>query len=261
MDSVFIEYTLVVALFFVVATVYSSVGFGGGSSYIAILALFSFEKLELRPTALICNIIVVCMGTIFLSQHGHLKFKKSLPLVITSVPFAFWGGYFQLNTQSYFLILAICLVGVAVLLFIDSAKKTKIESLSASDVFKPNLVIGAVIGFISGLVGIGGGIFLAPVLYFTRWDRAKYITATCSFFILVNSLAGLGGYYYQNRSLDIDIGFAAPLAISVLFGSLIGTHLNIKILPTRVIKRTTAVLILLVSLKLTYDLFAPYFKE
>lgn len=261
MDSVFIEYSLVVILFFVVATVYSSVGFGGGSSYIAILALFTFDKLEIRPTALLCNLIVVGMGTIFLIQNGHLKFKKTLPLVLSSVPLAFLGGLIQLQAQIYYYILATCLMIVAFILFADSAKKSKIETLTARDVLYPNIIIGAIIGFVSGLVGIGGGIFLAPVLYFSRWDRTKYITATASFFILVNSAAGLAGYYHEHKTLDIDIGFVAPLAIAVLFGSLIGTHLNIKIFPTRTIKRTTAILIMLVSLKTFYDQIAPYFQE
>jgi uncharacterized protein len=240
------EYLLIL-LFFLIALVYSSVGFGGGSSYLALLAVSGFSYLLIKPTALICNIIVVTGGTYIFHKEGLLDWRKSLPIMATSIPMAFLGGYYKLQESTFFIILGLSLIVASFFLWYVPRQVTKVRSenlmLSAG--------LGAGIGFLSGLVSIGGGIFLAPVLHIINWDDPRKIAAVASLFILVNSISGLLGQFTANAAFDY--AFILPLMLAVLLGGQLGSRLGAKKLNPVWIKRITAVLILMAGANILKD--------
>ncbi|MDH5604842.1 MAG: sulfite exporter TauE/SafE family protein, partial [Cyclobacteriaceae bacterium] len=166
-----------VLIFFVVALFYSAVGFGGGSSYLAIMALYGIPMLEMKTIALVCNIIVVTSGTYLFYAKGLLNFKKLLPLVILSIPMAFIGGLLRTGDKIFLVVLGFSLVLAATLMIVEVVKKKKEEVISKSDSLVLNAGLGGGVGMLSGFVGIGGGIFLAPLLHFTRWGFTRQIAA------------------------------------------------------------------------------------
>ena len=237
--------------FFLVAIFYSSVGFGGGSSYLAILVLAGVDLFTLRSTSLMCNIIVVTSGTIIFYQQGYLNLRRSLPLVLASVPLAFIGGYLPLRAKLIFIILGFALLLAAILLWFKNTKTLSESRLENRNAYIAS-GIGGAIGFISGMVGIGGGIFLSPVLNFINWNKAKRIAAIASLFILVNSIAGLVGQWFQHP-LEIDLEWAWPLLLAVFLGGQIGSRLSVMKFNNRTIQRTTAILIFIASMKILND--------
>jgi uncharacterized protein len=241
------DFYILLASFFVIALVYSSVGFGGGSSYLALLAVIGVGFELIRPTALMCNIIVVTGGTYIFYKERKLDLNKAWPFIAASIPMAFLGGYWRIDEDTFFIILGITLVIASVLLWIQPQKET------VSGVNKPfvNFGLGAGLGFLSGLVSIGGGIFLSPLLHLLRWDKAKKISALASFFILANSISGLAGQFIQNPSLDFT--FILPLLGAVLVGGQIGSRLGARKFDPIYIKRITAALILLAGINILKD--------
>jgi len=226
--TVLLENWEVVSLFFLIAIIYASVGFGGGSSYLAILALTGFGYIQFRAISLLCNIVVVSGGTYIFAKNGHYNWKKVLPLVVLSIPFAFLGGYLKISQTFFFIFLGITLVIAAILMWISKyivSEATKSKKLTS--IVKDG-GIGGVIGFISGMLGVGGGIFLAPFLHLTNWDTPKRIAATASFFILVNSLAGFLGQL-QNPEFYFEPNIAFLLMVTVFFGGQIGSRLRFYI--------------------------------
>jgi uncharacterized membrane protein YfcA len=238
---------ILVISFFFIAMVYSSVGFGGGSSYLALLAVMSVPFETIRPTALLCNIIVVTGGTIIFLKEGKVDLKKFWPFLVLSIPMAFLGGYWKLSQSTFFIILGFSLVVAAILLWIQPAKSQKIRSENVV----LNSIVGGGVGFLSGLVGIGGGIFLSPILHLINWDEAKKISALASLFILVNSISGLIGQV--SRASSIGWTFILPLLIAVLAGGQIGSRLGSKKFNPIYIKRITAVLIFVAGLNILKD--------
>lgn len=238
---------ILVVSFFVIALVYSSVGFGGGSSYLALLAIMGVHYETIRPTALLCNIIVVTGGTYIFYKEGKLNIKKCLPFIAASIPMAFIGGYWKINESAFFIILGISLITAAILLWIQPPQFKKVRS----DNVVLNVSTGAGVGFLSGLVGIGGGIFLAPLAHLTNWDEAKKISALASLFIFVNSLSGLAGQW--TRTFNIDWRFILPLLLAVLAGGQLGSRLGSRKFNAIYIKRITAVLILLAGINILKD--------
>lgn len=249
---VFFQYWDIIGLFFIVAMLYASVGFGGGSSYLAILTLTGLSFIQFRAMALLCNIVVVSGGTFVYIKNGYFDWKKIIPLTLMSVPLAFFGGYLKIGQTFFFILLGFTLVAAAVLMWIskylvDSSGKIKQNSI------RKNSFIGGFIGFVSGLIGIGGGVFLSPLLYLTHWDTPKKIAATSSFFILVNSMAGLFGQYlahYSNSDFKFNTNLALVLMIAVFIGGQIGSRLSTSKLSPFVIKKMTAILIAFVGLRI-----------
>ena len=237
--------------FFITAMLYAAVGFGGGSTYSALLVLAEIDYHILPSIALICNLIVVSGGTYRFYCAGHVDFKRITPWLLTSVPAAWLGGILNVPETLFIGLLGISLLAAGLRMLWTGREKHKISIHQYR--FLPFL-IGAVLGFLAGIVGIGGGIFLAPILYFLRWDNAKEIAATCSVFILVNSLSGLTGQFMKLNDVErlSDISAYWMLFLAVLIGGQIGSILGAKHLNSKIIRFITAVLILYVSMRLIW---------
>ena len=234
--------------FFVIATLYSSIGFGGGSSYLALLTLFFVSFFTIRSSGLICNLIVVSGSTFLYYRNGYFNLKKFLPFIVTSVPLAFLGATFRLKEEVFFTILGVALVFSAVFLSWQTLNsKNNDEVIKRYPGYFPYLIGGA-IGLLSGLVGIGGGIFLAPVLNHLKWDKSISIAALASFFILVNSISGLSGLIV-NDTLEIPLPEILFLAIAVFLGGQLGIRLSLEKLTGKSIKLLTALLVFIVGLR------------
>ena len=234
--------------FFIIAIIYASVGFGGGSSYIAILALYGLPFKEIRLIALCCNIIVVVGGVALYIMHGYVNWKKILPLICISIPCAFAGAMVKLSETNFYLVLSVVLIISAILLWIMTIKK-HVEIRQAKDLPIINGSIGGAVGFISGLAGIGGGIFLSPLLHILRWDAAKRIAATASVFILVNSLAGLAGQFSQLHG-EIEWKLLICLSIAVFLGGQLGSRLGTFKFNAVMITRLTAILVFIAGVEI-----------
>ncbi|MGB5553230.1 MAG: sulfite exporter TauE/SafE family protein [Flavobacteriaceae bacterium] len=242
------ELLLLMLGFFVIATLYSSVGFGGGSSYLALLTLVFASFFAIRSTALICNLVVVSGSCYLYFKNGHLDFKKFLPFIITSIPLAFIGSSFRLKENIFFIILGSALIISALALIYQTFVTTKSEEISANYPPYMTYVLGGAIGLLSGLVGIGGGIFLAPVLNHMRWDKSIKIAALASFFILVNSVSSLGGYI-SNGTFELPWREAIGLMLAVLIGGQLGVRISLSKFTGKSIKVITAILVLFVGVR------------
>ena len=247
LDTIFYNWHII-SLFFLVAILYSSVGFGGGSSYLAVLALTGIAYTQIRSTALLCNIIVVSGNVLLYIKRKEYNWKKVLPLVTFSVPFAYVGGFLKINQAFFFILLGSTLLFAAITMWVSKSIATSKENTSEMSLIK-NASYGGIIGFISGMVGIGGGIFLAPLLHLSKWDAPKKIAATASFFILVNSIAGLAGQY-TNPEFTLDWNLTLVLLITVFIGGQIGSRMSNKILSAVQLTKATAILIAFVSIRI-----------
>ncbi|MGB7404642.1 MAG: sulfite exporter TauE/SafE family protein [Pacificimonas sp.] len=246
--------TQLALLFGLTAGLYASVGFGGGSTYNALLVLAETDYRLLPSVALICNIIVVIGGTIRFAKGGHIPWRRVWPLFALSVPAAWLGGRINVSETVFIFILggALLVAGLNMLFVSPPASADRPRRLPLWS--EPGL--GGGLGLISGLVGIGGGIFLAPILHIARWGGAKAIAGTCSAFILANSLAGLAGQFTKlsESGRTADLAAYWPLMLAVFIGGQIGSLLATTTLPDRVIRLATAGLILFVALRLLWGL-------
>ncbi|MCD2421415.1 sulfite exporter TauE/SafE family protein [Niabella pedocola] len=237
--------------FLIIAFVYAAVGFGGGSSYLAILAMYGLPFKELRLIALICNIIVVSGGVYIYIRNGQVRWKKTLPLILLSIPMAYLGAVVRISQDTFFIILGCSLIAAAVLLWI----KTKPASITeikepVKKAFLKNSALGGAIGFLSGMVGIGGGIFLSPVLNLMKWDLPRIIAATASLFILVNSVSGIAGQLSAIQG-TIDHTRILLLCGAVFIGGQAGSRMSIQFNPV-VIRRLTAVLVFCAGIEVLF---------
>ena len=237
----------IILLFFIVAVLYSSVGFGGGSSYLAVLALTGLLFTQIRATALLCNVMVVTGNVLLYMQQKQYRWKKVIPLTLFSVPMAFLGGYLRISQTFFFILLGFTLLFAAITMWISN--KVVIKNSKTKLNLSKNAGYGGIIGFISGMVGIGGGIFLAPLLHLTNWDTPKKIAATASFFILVNSISGLIGQY-TNPEFSIDWTLTSSLLITVFIGGQIGSRMSNQFFTPSQLKKATAILIAFVSIRI-----------
>jgi uncharacterized protein len=242
--------------FFVTALLYASVGFGGGSTYNALLALSGVDYRFLPAIALMCNIVVVAGGTLRFARAGLVPWRRAFPLVMISAPLAWLGGLTPIKETLFLGILAASLV-VAGLALLFQREAVDLPSVARDRMGRMrDLLTGAGVGYLAGLVGIGGGIFLAPYLHFTRWAAAKEVAATASFFILVNSVAGLAGQMLKlagGNQLP-SLGQYWPLGLAVLIGGQIGSLVGIRFFSPGLIRRATAILILYVAGQLAWKL-------
>jgi len=232
-------------IFFLIATLYSSPGFGGGSSYLATLSLFPMAFQDMRMIALICNVVVVCSSVVLFNKHKFIRWKKVIPLIALSIPLAYLGGKILLQERSFFILLGFSLLLASLVMIFDKNSSTRRIPKYG------NAAIGGGIGFLSGMVGIGGGIFLSPILHLSKWGKPKVIAATSAIFILVNSLAGILG---QLMVYEINLNFSklTVLTFAVFLGGQIGVRLTIFKIDPLWVRRITAFVILIVSLRLLF---------
>ena len=229
-----------VLLFFGVALLYASAGFGGGSSYLAILALFGLPMAFLRPTALLCNLVVVTGNLWVYWREGQLSWRKTAPLALAGIPLAFIGGYWKLSEQVFFVLLGISLVAAAVAMWLQNKPVSELQpgrTLSPAT----NLGMGGGLGLLAGLTGIGGGIFLSPALHLLRWDTPKTIAAAASFFIFCQSASGLSGQFLQG--VDLDWALLLPLLAAVWLGGQLGVRWSAGRFPQKTVRNLTALLV------------------
>lgn len=241
----------IIILFFLIAILYASVGFGGGSSYLAVLALTSLAFTQIRVIALLCNVVVVSGGTYIYIKNKLFNWKKIFPLAAASIPMAFIGGYLKISQTFFFILLGITLFIAAILMWSSKYITEKSEHLNLHNTITKDATYGGFIGFISGMVGIGGGIFLAPLLHLTKWDTPKKIAATSSFFILVNSIAGLAGQFL-NPTFSIEPNITFILMFTVFLGGQIGSRISVKIITPVKLKKATAILIAFVAVRILW---------
>jgi uncharacterized protein len=241
-----------ILFFFLIASVYASAGFGGGSSYIALLSLYSIAMSEIRIVALLCNLVVVSGNIWVFWKQGLLDFRKASPLVLLSVPMAFLGARIPIKEKTFFLLLGVALILAAILLLLDEKIRQKAnEKMTASNPINVPQTgfLGAAIGLFSGMVGIGGGIFLSPILLMLRWDLPKKIAAVASLFIGVNSLAGLAGQLDKVKNLQ-NLSFYFLLLLSVGIGGQIGSRFSAFKFEQRTVRIVTALLTLYAGISL-----------
>ena len=242
-------------LFFVTALIYSSVGFGGGSTYLAILLIWGVPYTIFPVIALVCNIIVVSGNSINFIRSKNININLLFPYLIGSIPFAFIGGSITIE-KSLFEILLFCVLFVAGIFLLIESKSFSEEKIKINQI--PKLIsisIGSIIGFMSGIVGIGGGIFLSPLLFLMKTGYPKHITSSASLFILINSIFGIAGQLTKDQILDQVIIYW-PLFLSVLVGGQIGSVLNIKFLPNKILALLTSFLVIFVAIRIGIKLIA-----
>ncbi|MEO0417447.1 MAG: sulfite exporter TauE/SafE family protein [Pseudomonadota bacterium] len=243
-----IPFTLALA-FLVTALLYASVGFGGGSTYAALLAWYGLDYRLLPLVALACNIAVVAGSTVRFARAGVTPWKGALLLTALAAPAALLGGLTPIDEASFLILLGASLVlsGIAMFLPVSEAQTHEPTRLAK---FAP--LVAAPIGYLAGVVGIGGGIFLAPLLHLARWNNARAIAATASLFILVNSAFGLVGQLLKQGpgAFSGAIDASLPLLVAVVIGGQIGSLLAVRVLPVRWVRWLTAVLVVAVGARL-----------
>jgi uncharacterized membrane protein YfcA len=245
---------LLAGLFLLVAAAYSSVGFGGGSTYNALLILSGTDFRLVPSIALTCNILVVSGGVYHYSRAGVLSAGKLLPFIALSIPMAWLGGRLQVSEQAFIGLLGFSLLVAAAQMLIKPDALAASKKFTTTGYWLVAAPIGGLIGLLAGITGIGGGIFLAPIIYLFHLAPARTVAGITSSFILVNSVAGLAGQLMKAGDYSPMQGWvqAWPLFIAVVIGGQIGSHLGAYHLPENWIKRLTAVLMLYVAVRLIW---------
>ena len=253
--SVVMTFEFVFLLFglFFIAVLYSSVGHGGASGYLAVLSLTSYGMLEsdwLKQHAWVLNVFVAGLAFVYYQKAGFHNIKTTLPFILASIPMAFIGGYISLDDFYYDILLSLVLLWAAWKLM----DKNQYKSIKQGDLnFKKALPWGGGIGFFSGMIGVGGGIFLSPILLLKGWATPKTAAATSALFIWVNSLSGLMGSTFAGN-LDIDLEIIPYFIGSVLLGGLIGSYYGSKIANEHSIKKILVVVLIIAGLKRMIEL-------
>lgn len=235
-------FLLTVAIF-IVALFYSCVGHAGASGYIAVMSLFGVTPAVIKPTALLLNILVACIGAWQYSKAGQFSWRLFWPFALLAIPMSFLGGYINLTARAFKVIVGIILLISATGFLFHQAEDSVVEEPSR----RVAIPVGAGLGLLSGLTGTGGGIFLTPLLLFGRWARAKQAAAVSAVFILVNSAAGLLGNLSSTKRFP---SFAIVLAVAAISGGAVGSYLGSRHFEHTTIKRLVAIVLLIAGLKL-----------
>ncbi len=233
-----------IPLLFIVAFLYSSVGHGGASGYLALMAIFSIAPSIMKSSALILNIFVSGIAFFQYYRAGHFNWKLFFPFTITSIPASFIGSYVTIDDMAYKKILGVILIFPILRLSGLIGK----ESDDIKEVkFVYALIIGGIIGLLSGMIGIGGGILLSPIILLLHWGNMKQTAAVSALFILVNSLAGLSGLF--SKGIVIDNTIFIWLAVAIV-GGLTGAYVGSKKMEGKTLKTILALVLLIASVKL-----------
>ena len=241
-------------LFFITALFYSSVGFGGGSTYLALLLIWEIPYFVFPVIALSCNIIVVSGNCFNYIKAGNLNLKLLIPYLIGSIPLAYIGGSLDIEKQLFEILLFLVLTVAGISLLFNFRSYDDKESSYRKIRTSISILIGGALGFISGAVGIGGGIFLSPILFLIRAGKPKHIVTTASLFILINSISGAIGQLSKNNVLTEMPNYWYLLA-AVFLGGQVGNFLNLKIFPTRILALMTAFLVLFIAVRMGMRFF------
>ena len=241
------EEVLIALALLVVAAMYSSVGHGGASGYLAVLSLTSFATMEevwLKQQAWSLNLIVAAIAFYHYQRSGHHIPRITTVFVLASIPMAFAGGYFLIEGAIYDVLLSITLIWASVRLFRADSNfdEESVENLPLSQA----VPAGAGIGLLSGIIGVGGGIFLSPLLLLKRWTTPKTAAATAALFIWLNSAAALTGSYLSGEWL-VEIDTIAPFGSAVLIGGFIGSKLGADLIPQRAVRIVLVVVLMLAA--------------
>lgn len=241
-------------MFFLTALLYASVGFGGGSTYLALLYLSGLDFRIIPILALLCNIIVVSANMVNHVRTQSIESRIVIPFLMSSIPCAFIGGLVPIGKSHFLWILGLSLLAAALRLFLTKSLSSDNIIPKWSHVFRIGLPVGSILGFVSGITGLGGGIFLAPILYLLKWGHPRQIAASASLFILLNSISGITGHILKSGTFP-DAKLILPLGGVVLAGAFIGSNLGHFRWQRFTLQRVTALLILFVSLRILWDKF------
>jgi uncharacterized membrane protein YfcA len=237
--------------FFITAILYSSVGFGGGSTYLALMLIFDIPYYIFPIIALFCNIIVVSGNSINYIRSGNLNLKLLTPYLVGSIPFTILGASISIEKEIFEILLFFILFIAGIFLLIGSKSFNK-DQIKIKQIPKIlSISIGSVIGFISGIVGIGGGIFLSPLLFLMKAGYPKHIATTASLFILINSIFGVAGQLTKNIVFNEFLNYW-PLFLVVLMGGQVGNFLNIKFLTNKTLALITSLLVIFVAARMGF---------
>ncbi len=230
---------------FLAALLFSTVGHGGASGYLAVMALAGLVPAEMRATALALNILVAGLGVLRFARVGALSWRLLLPFALASVPCAAWGGWVDADPHLWRLILALALLFASWRLWIHQERGDGLAS--SPPVLALALPLGGILGFVSGLIGIGGGIFLSPLLLLLRWGETRVVAGVSAGFILLNSISGLAATLAHGATLPSDFpGYAA----AALLGGWLGSSLGSRRIPPRGLRLLLAGVLLLAATKL-----------
>ena len=241
---------IILSIFFLITSIlYSSVGFGGGSTYIALMLIWEIPFFIIPILALCCNIIVVSGNSINYVRSGNFNFQLLFPYLLGSIPFAFFGASISISKELFEITLFVILFIAGISLLIES-KSFNNDEIKLNSIPKVvSIFIGSIIGFISGIVGIGGGIFLSPILFLIKAGYPKHIATTASLFILINSIFGVAGQLTKDIVFDEFLN-CWPLFLCVLAGGQIGNFLNIRLLSNKTLALITSVLVIFVAIRM-----------
>ena len=237
--------------FFITAILYSSVGFGGGSTYLALMLIWDIPYYIFPIIALFCNIIVVSGNSINYIRSGNLNLKLLTPYLFGSIPFAFFGASISIGKELFEILLFFVLVIAGIFLLIESKSFNKNQVIVKKVPKILSIFISSLIGFVSGVVGIGGGIFLSPFLFLMKAGHPKHIATTASLFILINSIFGVAGQLTKDIVFNEFLNFW-PLFLAVLIGGQIGNFLNIKFLSNKTLVLITSLLVIFVAIRMGF---------
>ena len=239
------------AFFFITAILYSSVGFGGGSTYLALMLIWDIPYYIFPIIALFCNIIVVSGNSINYIRSGNLNLKLLTPYLVGSIPFTILGASISIEKEIFEILLFFILIIAGIFLLIGSKSFNK-DQIKIKQIPKIlSISIGSVIGFISGIVGIGGGIFLSPLLFLMKAGYPKHIATTASLFILINSIFGVAGQLTKFIVFNEFLNYW-PLFLVVLMGGQVGNFLNIKFLTNKTLALITSLLVIFVAARMGF---------
>lgn len=236
---------LLTAGILIVAFLYASVGHAGASGYIAVMSLASLAPAEIKPTALVLNILVASIGTWQFWRAGHFSWRMFWPFAVLSIPMAFVGGYVNLPTHVFKILIGIVLLLSAAHFFWNP----HVDEVRAEPSKPVAIGAGGLLGLFAGLTGTGGGIFLTPLLLVMRWAKTKTASATSALFILVNSISGLLGNFSSTQKIP---GFVVPLLVAAVVGGTAGAYFGSRRFAPSIIKRLLATVLVIAGLKLVF---------